>query len=176
MSATRNPALLRPLLATVLGILVLPACSAPTAPRSAAVPAPPTTSAAAATTPRPTTPPPLPEPADGSDTDACGDGTCEVRVGVGGRIPFPRRTDVVARVTAIDDGLVELTGTWPGGHIESTGNCRSACSASMSFPTGDAPGSFEVRITAGGGVEVNEYVLEVVAVGADEAVVRLRPV
>ncbi|MGH3589048.1 MAG: hypothetical protein ACRDQ0_22290 [Pseudonocardia sp.] len=174
MSATR----IRPLVAAaVLGLVVLSSCSTPAPPPA---PPPPTT-APATTTPRPTTAPPptttplppLPQAADGSDTAACRDGTCEVRVGVGARITLPRRSGTEAEVTAIADGMVQLSGTWPGGSIESTGEC-SRCEASMALPNDESLGSFDARFTTGGGVKVNDYVLEAVAVSASEAVMRVR--
>jgi hypothetical protein len=97
-----------------------------------------------------------------------------VLVTVGSQIPFPRRANIVAEVEAIGGGQVRLTGTWPGGQIESSGDCAS-CSASITSATRTTPGSFDVHLTAGGDVRMNGYALDVVALDQDEAVVRMHP-
>ncbi|MDT0307009.1 hypothetical protein RM780_08535 [Streptomyces sp. DSM 44917] len=78
----------------------------------AAEPAPgPTTQPAPDPAPEPT--PALPPAADGSDTDACRDGTCEVRVEPGTEIPFDA-LDEVATVTGVTGGTVSLEWNGPG--------------------------------------------------------------
>ena len=93
---------------------------------------------------------------------------------VGSQIPFPRRADIVAEVEAMGGGQIRLTGTWPGGQMQTSGDCTS-CSASITSATRTTPGSFDVHLTAGGGVRMNGHALDVVALDQDEAVVRMHP-
>lgn len=177
--ATRNCALIRPLIATMLGLVAVSACSTTHAPgtpaaESRVVQPPSRTTAAAPTSPSPPSAAALPAAADDANLDACRDGTCEVRVTVGSQIPFPSKSDLIAEVKAIGGGRIQLAGTWPGGEIQSIGNCTS-CDTSITFATRNSPGSFDVHLAPGGGVQMNEYALDVVALDLDEAVVRVHP-
>lgn len=108
---------------TVLAVLALSACAAEE-PQDPAEPSPSTASPEPSPSPEPPSPsePALPEAMDGTDLDACYDGSCEVEVRAPVDIEFDPDTGIVSmtveQITA--EGL-ELSGTTESGGVFSSG-------------------------------------------------------
>jgi hypothetical protein len=111
---------------TVLAVLVLSACGAeePEAETPTEPPSPSTASPGPSPSPEPASPsePALPEAMDGTDLDACYDGSCEVEVRAPLEIEFDPDTGIasmtIEQITA--EGL-ELSGTTESGGTFSSG-------------------------------------------------------
>jgi hypothetical protein len=106
--------------------------------------------------------------ADGSDTGACADGQCEVRVSVSARFPVPASTKVKAlRIVSIDADGVTFAGQDLGN--DHGGTCTGNCSSSG---TDDG---FRLVLGAGSSGTENKLAMAVVSIAGASAVVRLGP-
>ncbi len=100
---------------------------------------------------------------------SCVDGTCEVRVVVGVVVPLPGPSLKKATVSAVSAAEVELSGTFSGGHVGTSGTL------SIVGPSATGPGTFSVTMPPGGNATLNRVVVDVVAADATAAVLRVRP-
>ncbi|RLL66331.1 hypothetical protein [Streptomyces sp. Z26] len=122
--------------------------------------------------PEPSAEPSLPDPADGTDRQACADGTCEVRVKEGDVVPVPERYGFGAMtVTSVEAGTLVLSAVLYGTEFVND----SGCAMSITGPSADAPGSIALTCDAGTEGALNGMRLKVAGVADGAAVLRLRP-
>ncbi|MFJ4406038.1 hypothetical protein [Streptomyces sp. NPDC088910] len=129
----------------------------------------------ATTSPSPTTPSPspaltLPVPSDGTDTELCRDGRCEVRVTEGDTIPVPARSGVGRlTVTSVGGHTVMLTAPLIQSQFDSDGGCQM----SVTGPSDEDSGSTDLTCEAGTKGRVNKLSLQLLGVVGRAAVLRI---
>ncbi|MGW7354402.1 hypothetical protein [Streptomyces sp. NPDC054784] len=122
--------------------------------------------------PEPKPEPSLPDAADGTDRQACADGTCEVRVKDGDVVPVPERYGFGAMtVTSVEAGTVVLSAVLYGTEFVND----STWPMGITGPSADAPGSIDLTCDAGTEGALNGMRLKIAGVADGAAVLRLRP-
>lgn len=125
-----------------------------------------THSAAAPTSPGPA----LSGPADGTRTERCRDGRCEVRVREGATVPVPERSGVGRlTVTGIGDRTVTMTAPLVQSQFSSDGGCEMG----VTGPSVDSPGFMNLTCEEGSRGGVNKLRVQVLGVAGGAAVLRI---
>ena len=116
-------------------------------------------------------PPGLPKAADGTDTGACDDGTCEVEMSKGGELR-PKSSYGVDRFTveSIKGHVITWTALFSGGQVSM--RAEGAEESSTSCTNGSCTGRIG---KSKGRLEMNQLVLEFTAIGEDRAVAKVKP-
>lgn len=159
---------------------VVASCSSddPTSDDAAASSARPTRTAASPTVSHPpkatsaSPTPTLPTPADGTNRQACADGTCEIRVTKPVTVPLPARFGLgQLQVATVDDGTVTMVVTLTQSEFSSDGGCGDT---NFTGPSADSPGFGSITCHSGEKVTLNKMSLTVVGVLDHAAVLRIR--
>ncbi|MFE6779086.1 hypothetical protein [Streptomyces sp. NPDC057702] len=135
----------------------------PSAPTSARSPS--TAPTSASPTPRPT----LPRAKDGTNTAACRDGRCEVRVAEGGSVPVPRRSGV-GQIEVAEVGRQTVVLYAP--LVQPQYSTDGGCTMSIVGPDATSPGSMRLTCPTGTRAGVNKLRLHVVGALGKTAVLR----
>jgi hypothetical protein len=116
-------------------------------------------------------PPGLPKAADGTDTGACDDGTCEVEMSKGDELR-PKSSYGVDRFTveSIKGHVITWTALFSGGQVSM--RAEGAEESSTSCTNGSCTGRIG---KSKGRLEMNQLVLEFTAIGEDRAVAKVKP-
>ncbi|MEO3752458.1 hypothetical protein [Streptomyces sp. B6B3] len=130
----------------------------------------------ASASPSPSPSPTLPEPADGENTQACADGTCEVRVTGPIVVLVPERIGVGSlEVTSIEEDRISMTALLTGTSM-STDSPQGVCSFGVTTSSDYGPGHVDISCPAGHEAVVNGLSVEVAGIVDGAAVLRFRPV
>ncbi|MCX4902879.1 hypothetical protein [Streptomyces sp. NBC_00878] len=145
-----------------------------TATPTSAPPKAPATPSVSSTPTSPTaspTPPPAP-PADGDNSRACADGTCEIRVTVSATVPLPARFGLgPLAVTGINAKTVTMAAPLLQPEFSSDGGCES----SFTGPAANSSAYASWTCHPGDKAVINKMSLQTVGVADGAAIIRIRP-
>ncbi|WP_433323388.1 hypothetical protein [Spirillospora sp. CA-294931] len=145
------------------------ATSKPTASRTSAAPS--------SSAPPPTSASPVPTAAaDGTRLRACTDGTCEIEVKKGARIPVKPKFGVEqVRVTAVKDKGVSLDMLITGGSFSLACDGDDDCQSFVQGATEYSPGMARATGHPGAKISINKIVISVLAVSGKSAILGIKP-